>query len=561
MLRPHRADLVKDRVVTRTVPLPSGAVSIETLVRAVGDRRWASVSDGVATLKAGILQRPNTQLRVGPSVRVLRLTDSATAPAYLSGTSATVTFTGVKVLSWDGTDPAPESDHRPYIRYTHGSSLIATGTAFQALGSRSSPTHRGVTIGSTATIVASDTTFRGGGRGLDTYHAAQVALVRVTASGNSGPGIVVDQAKTATLTDVTTSGNATGLVLRGPLPSLQLTGDTVHSDHNSGAGVAVSGLGKVPTGPFHTHHNATGLLVRQCPDCVLAGISSTADRRGVTIDRSSPGTLLRDSSVREATDIGVNLAARETHLVHVEAGAGAHGTAVRLTANANGAGLDGGTVSGGRVGISVRAPSTSITGVTVNGSAIGISVHAPRTTITSVRVTGAWMGVSVHATAAHVTVADLRVQQNGGYGVRSSSSDLNLHGAQINGATIGLNLSGQATVANSTVTDTAEAVRVGANSRVELTEGVLGARVLGLRVPRSASVTLRNSAVYAPFGAQGDVKLVGDIQFPALPLSWLGVFALVALSIAIMLELVRKLRERGRSDSHVIAPAHVTNTA
>lgn len=536
VLRPHRADLFKNRAVARVVPLPSGAVSIETLVRAIGDERWATLSDGVATLKAGILQRPNTQLRVGPSVRLLRLTDSATSPAYLSGTSATVVLTGVTVVSWDGTGPAPESDHRPYVRYTHGSSLVATGTTFQALGSRSSTAHPGVTIGSTAAIVATDTTFRGSGRGLDTYRAGEVKLVRVTASGNGGAGIVVDQAKAATLTGVTTAGNATGLVLHGPLPSLDLSGGAVHSDHNSGVGVTVSGLGKVPVGPFHTDHNATGLLVRQCPDCVLTGVSSTADRRGVTIDRSSPGALLRDSSVREAVDIGVNLAARGAHLVHVDAGAAANGTAVRLTANAGGAGLDGGTVSGGRVGVSIGAPATSITGVTVNGSAVGISVRAPHGAVAGATVTRARVGISVNATAATVT------------------------GTTVRDSTIGLNLRGHATVVNSTVADAAEAVRVGAYSQVELTKAVLGAHVLGLRVPQSANVTLTDSTVNAPLGARGNVRLVGDTHFPALPLSWLGVFALVALTIAILLELTRKLRERGHPDSHVTAPAHVTNT-
>jgi hypothetical protein len=53
---------------------------------------------------------------------------------------------------------------------------------------------------------------------------------------------------------------------------------------------------------------------------------------------------------------------------------------------------------------------------------------------------------------------------------------------------------------------------------------------------------------------------VGSTSFPALPLSWLGLFALVALTGAIGLELARKLREH-RHEVRVPAPAHVTNTA
>jgi hypothetical protein len=73
-------------------------------------------------------------------------------------------------------------------------------------------------------------------------------------------------------------------------------------------------------------------------------------------------------------------------------------------------------------------------------------------------------------------------------------------------------------------------------------------------------VTLTNCAVTAPLGARGEVRLVGKNRFPALPLSWLGLFGLFALAGAILLELGRKLREHGH-EGRVRAPAHVTNTA
>ena len=115
-----------------------------------------------------------------------------------------VVFTNVTVVSAAGSGTAPESDHRPWIRYTNGSTLLAAGTTFQALGSRSSATHRGVTVGSNSVVTATDTTFRDSGRGLDVYRASRVTLTRVTASGNGGPGIVVNQARNTTLADVTT---------------------------------------------------------------------------------------------------------------------------------------------------------------------------------------------------------------------------------------------------------------------------------------------------------------------------------------------------------------------
>lgn len=53
--------------------------------------------------------------------------------------------------------------------------------------------------------------------------------------------------------------------------------------------------------------------------------------------------------------------------------------------------------------------------------------------------------------------------------------------------------------------------------------------------------------------------MLGGTRFPKLPLSWLGIFALVALT-AVVLEVTRKLREH-RHERLVQAPAHVTNIA
>jgi len=312
-LRPHRADLINNRTLVRVVPLPAGAVSLDTVVRAIGDERWASLSGGTATLRAGLLQRPHTELRIGPSVKTLRLADGV---AYLAGSSATVTFANVTVVSSNGSGPAPESEHRPYLRYTHGSTVTATGTTFQALGSRSAA-HHGVTIGADGTFIAIDTVFRDSGRGLDAYRAARVGLKNVTATGNGGAGIAVNQARVTALTDVTMSGNATGLVLRGPLPVLTLNG-TVTSSHNTGTGVDVSNLDSAPLGPLRTDHNDTGILLRECPACVIAGFASTEDGRGVTVERQSTGATVRDGTVNQAGHTGVDVIAGRAALRRVD---------------------------------------------------------------------------------------------------------------------------------------------------------------------------------------------------------------------------------------------------
>lgn len=561
VLRPNRADLVRNAAVIRAVPLVGGSVSIDTLARAIGDERWATLSNGTVTLKAGLLQRPRTDLRVGPGVRRLELVDSADSSAYLAGSSASVTFSGVTVVSSDGSGPAPESGHRPYVRYTHGSTVTAAGTTFQALGARATPSHHGVVVGSDSTITAVDTTFRDSGHGLDLLHCARAELNRVTANGNAGAGVVVDQARNVSLGDLTASHNTTGVLLRGPLPGLAITG-TLSADHNT-SGVAAVGLGASPVGPLHTDHNQIGLVVRQCPGCVLTGLASTADRRGATIAPQSTDAVVQDSSVRQAGATGVDVDAARAQLRHVDVSVDQDGTGIRLAAAATDAHVDGGTVSGGRTGVSIVAARTVLTAVTVADAAIGVRVggQADGTVLRQVSANHNGVGLVVQAGPASVVASGLTVRQSGGQGVRSSAALLSVDGGTISGADIGLNLGGGHTmVTGATVTDDAEAVRAGNDSLVELTGDVLGAHVLGLRVARSASVTLTNSTVYAPLGARGNVRLAGTTRFPALPLHWLGLFALIALTLAIALEVARRLRER-RHEGSVRAPAHVTNTA
>ena len=93
--------------------------------------------------RAGISQRPGTELFVRAPARTLRMVDSATSPADLSGTRARVYFRGVTVTSAPGPAgrPAPELPHRPYLRYLNRSTVSivdsryrpAMKTRFQAI--------------------------------------------------------------------------------------------------------------------------------------------------------------------------------------------------------------------------------------------------------------------------------------------------------------------------------------------------------------------------------------------------------------------------------------------
>lgn len=571
VLRPLRIDLVYKGRVERVIPVYSGEQRLADLSSAIDDPRWATLGpDGTLTLRAGLMQRPGTNLTVGAPVRTLRLVDSATSPSFVSGSAARVTFDGVTVTSVAADHPAPaataaavaaESAHRPYVEYTHDSTVTVTGAAFHGLGSATGD-HVGVRVGSGTSLTATDATFHGSGRGLDVDRAGRVSLTRVTASANSGQGIVIDRAGPVTLADVAAVGNTTsGIVLNGPLPGLRVEGSV--ASRRNGIGIDLSGLGPAPVGPFRTDHNATaGTLLRRCGGCVVQEVTAAAETVGVLVSAQSPGAEVRNASVRDATGTGIRVAAVDARIDGATVTVAGGATGVRVPAPATGVRITQSAVVGGRFGISVDADRTAVTAVTVGGATTGVRVGgtADEVTVSHVTVRDAGTGVVANVGTRRVALSALDVRQDGGHGIRSAASGLTVDASSVVGARIGLDLRGGATVSATSVSDVVEAVHAGRRSRVELRASTLTARVLGMRVVPSARAVLVDSTVTAPLGVRGEVHRRGRTRLPALPIRWLAVFGIAALATAVGLESLRKFRERG-SNRPVLAPKHVTNLA
>ena len=270
---------------------------------------------------------------------------------------------------------------------------------------------------------------------------------------------------------------------------------------------------------------------------------------------------LRDSTLR-AVRVGVEVSAAGAVLTGVVTSVATGGTGVSLHGTADRAQLSGGSATGGALGVSVDARTRGSSGSAVSAADTGLRLGATSagTTVQAVTVSGAQTALAVDGQAGPVRVDGLDVHQSGGTGLRSGAADLLVTNSAIDGAAVGLDLYGHAVLQNSRVTGATEAVRAGRHATVQLDRAVLAASVLGLRVAPSARVTLNDCSVTAPLGARGTVHIGGNTRFPALPLRWFGIFALVALTFAAGLELWRRLRERGhRHDVNV--PVHVTNIA
>jgi hypothetical protein len=527
----------------------------------VRDPAWASLSQqGEVVLRAGIIQRPGTELHVRAPVRTVRLVDSATSPAFLSGTRARVSFQGVTVTSASGpAGPAPESPHRAYVRYLNRSSVSAVSSVFEGLGAASTRNH-GVTVGAGGTLTAVDSTFRAGSRGIDVYRAARVTLIRVRATGNTEAGLLVNQAGALKLTDVTASENAgTGLVLRGPLRAPNLT--RVISGRND-TGVELSRLG-VPIGPLRTEHNRrTGIVLDRCARCVLARAESDGDQTGILVKRHSPSTVIRGGTVRAALRVGVMVAADgvRLHGMAVESAPGAVG--LRVPPGVSGAAIESSAFHGGAAAISTDGGGTRVSGVTVAGARIGVRIGggAEATVVSSVRMAGTRTGIQANTGSRGVTVDHVRIVKGGRQGIRSAAEGMSTAHTQVDGATLGMHLKGTATVRASTVSATGEALFAGPGARVTFTGGRLRGGDLGVHTHESSDVVLVDTSVDAPAGALGPVRLRGTTDLPAMSVRWIALLGLLVVVAAIVLEVVRRLRERG-AERAVTAPAHVTNTA
>ncbi|MGN9912908.1 hypothetical protein ACTMTJ_35765 [Phytohabitans sp. LJ34] len=560
VLRPGHAQLVQDGVVHRTVPLPRRAVTIATLVRTVRDPAWASLSrQGEVVLRAGISQRPGTELYVRAPVRTLRLVDSA---AFLAGTHARVYFRGVTVTSAPapGGRPAPESPHRPYLRYLNRSTVSIVSSTFEGLGSASTRNH-GVTVGAGGVLHAVDSTFRASSRGIDVYRAARVNLTRVRATGNTEAGVLVNQAGRVAFTDVTAGDNpGTGLVLRGPLRAPALV--RVASEAN-GTGVELSRLGGVSVGPLRTAHNRrSGVVLDRCPRCVLAGVDATGDRTGILVKRQSAGSTVDGGTVRAAQRVGVMVAAGGVRIrrLTVESAAGAVG--LRVPPGVPDARVESGAFHGGAIAVSTDGERTSVVDTAVTGALTGVRIGGDATTavVHGLRVANSRTGVQANTGSHAVTIEHLRIAQSGGQGIRSAADGMSIVDSTVDGAALGMHLKGVATVRLSSVSAKDEALYAGPGASVTFTGGRLGGESVGVRAHDLSAVVLEDTSVEAPTGARGPVRLRGTTELPAMPVRWIALLGLLVVAAAITLEVLRRLRER-REERTVSAPDHVTNTA
>lgn len=390
--------------------------------------------------------------------------------------------------------------------------------------------------GSRSAILDGVTTTGNDVGGLSVVSTRTAILSRVQATGNTGTGISLAGGEDDSLNQVQSNGNSqTGIRLTGLPTSARLV--NVSTSHNAGAGFLVSdspGV-KLP-GLRSTDDMTSGVTVIDSAHAKLDGLMVSRTQDGIVV-RGGPGTSVLDPTVTDSK------------------------RAVWIEAGSEGSRISGGLIQRAAVGISVTAMGVRVDDAVIKSATVGVVVGAVHsTTLERDRILGSATGVRVIRGSSQTAIDQTTVMQQGGTGISVTGAGLMATNDVIDGATTGFLLHGSSTVADSSVSSALEAVRAGSGTAVLLSNDRLSASAVGVRALSGADVRMRGTRVSALFGTRGRVRLLGHAnRLPPLPLHWLGLFGVIAVGAAVVLELIRRFRELGNPPLGS-APLYIRNS-
>lgn len=194
-------------------------------------------------------------------------------------------------------------------------------------------------------------------------------------------------------------------------------------------------------------------------------------------------------------------------------------------------------------------------GIRVSDAAAGLRIARATTS------TNGHAGVVVAGEGPLVLASLASEGDRQGLRVAGPSSQLVLQDGQVLGGPLserGIEAEGLVRVAGSTVADAEVGVHAGPASAITLTDSSIRAARLAVDVEEGGSVTVHDTDVDAPGGVSGQIEVQGDSRISPLRLHWFGAAAAGFIILGLVLELLRRLRERD-DDRRVRVADHVTN--
>jgi hypothetical protein len=238
------------------------------------------------------------------------------------------------------------------------------------------------------------------------------------------------------------------------------------------------------------------------------------------------------------------------------------GTGIVATTAATGVALSAGSIKQVHGdAIHVSSSGMAMRGLRIESARVGVRVYGA---VGAVRLTDSTImksavGVAVARSVRDVSLRNVDISGASSTGISSTSPKLQITDGSVTNSLIALRLGGGASVAGIAMSGVREGLRVGANSAVVVSGMHLSRAGLGLRVSLGGRLWIDDSVIGAKTLAVGNVTFGRNNLLPAEKLQWYGLAAVIAAASALILETLRRLREKPE-DGTWLLPAGVLNT-
>ncbi|HEY0812110.1 MAG TPA: right-handed parallel beta-helix repeat-containing protein [Pseudonocardia sp.] len=521
--------VARGSLVQRVVRNGAG-VSLSGLDAAIPSS-WMTIDGDTARLNAAVALTPGTLLDI-EGVKTLQLAGGANpadaAVLYTGG--GRIQMRGVTVTSADsgsGQPVGPEAPGRPYLVVAASGRLDATDATISDLGTKPTGDNHGHPAVS----------FGRGSTG---------ALTRVSLLRNA-TGLVLSRSKGVHLQDVTADDSAeNGIILRGDVATV-LAG--VRAGHNGANGVLVSGqvTSRPITGISTSGNQSYGVSVVGQNNVEISNLALSGDRAGgLELSRDGADRVHNITTADEPNGVFLHINSTNIVLDAITVSGGRTGILAEKTTT--GLHVTGSTIEGVHVaGLQIGGKATLLDGLTVKDSRTALRVErgAGGVTVNKVSLIGGTDGLVTSGGTSGVMVNDLSADGVGNDAVRNLSPGMQITGGQIRGGTTGMDLQAPTSVTGIQIGLTSTGIRARAPDPIMLDTVRVDAVAVGVEAQPGSAVTLRSSSIHALEAVRGTLNLlsINDLSLP--PLNLLGAIGLPLIGVAIVLELLHLLRQRG----------------
>ena len=148
-----------------------------------------------------------------------------------------------------------------------------------------------------------------------------------------------------------------------------------------------------------------------------------------------------------------------------------------------------------------------------------------------------------------------------GVRIDAESHDTTITGGKISGGDTGVDTGSAVSLSGTAISGASLGLHAAAGVEVHAAHISIKALRTGAHVEDGGGLALSDSTVLAPVGIKGRVGYSGHNTVALPPFPWLGIVAIAAIVLGLLLETVHALRQAGRISTRAAAPDHVLNTA